>query len=280
MTEVITTLEGGVLTVLLNRPDRLNAVTPTMWQLLTEAFDRADADDAVRAVVIAGAGRGFCSGIDVGAGVESFGSGSAPGAVTRGPGGKFVLRVFECRKPVIAAIQGVAVGVGVTMTLPVDIRIAAEDARFGFVFARRGLIPEACSNWFLPRLVGIQRALEWCYTGRMVPAGEALSAGRVLEVVPPDALLARAQEIAATIAREAAPVSAALTRQMMWRMLGADHPMESHKLEARGIAALRGSADLREGVAALKERRAPQFTMRPSVDMPDFFPWWDDRVFE
>ena len=280
MTEILTTLADGALCITLNRPDRLNAVTDGMWAQLHAALDRADSDDAVRAVILTGAGKAFCAGLDISAGAEAFGAGARPGEITRGAGGKFALRVFDCTKPVIAAINGAAAGVGVTMTLPADIRIASTEARFGFVFTRRGIIPEACSTWFLPRLVGIQRALDWTYSGRMVSAAEVCAGGLLLEIVPPEELMPRARAIAGEIARFAAPVSVTVTRQMMWRLLGADHPMEAHKLEARAMAALRGSPDAREGVAAFKEKRDPVFSMRPSADMPGFYPWWEERRFE
>jgi enoyl-CoA hydratase/carnithine racemase len=260
-----------VLTITLNRPDRLNAFTGTMMNELIAAFDAADADDDVRAIIVTGAGRAFCAGADLSEGAKTFdfasradrpdkqGTPQRPdGGIdyshesVRDGGGRVSLRIYECMKPVIAAINGPAVGVGATMLLPMDIRIASSDARFGFVFARRGITPEACSSWFLPRAVGISQALEWTYSGRVFPAQEALAGGLVKQVVAPEALMDTARALAREIADHAAPVSVALTRQMMWRMLGADHPMEAHKVDSRAIYA----------------------------DMPDFVPWWEPRSYE
>ena len=279
--DISVSVESGVLTITLNRPDRLNAFTNVMRDEMIAAFDQADADDGVRAVIVTGEGRGFCAGADLGDGGETFNTAreGQDGPVWRDGGGQVSLRIFESKKPVIGAINGPAVGVGVTMTLPMDIRIASSSARFGFVFSRRGIVPEACSSWFLPRIVGIQQALAWTFSGRVFPAEEALRGGLVQEVVAPEELIPRARAIAAEIAENTAPVSVALTRQMMWRMLGADHPMEAHKIDSRGIAQLGVSADVREGVESFLEKRPPEFSMKPSEDMPDFYPWWDERPF-
>ena len=279
--DISVSVESGVLTITLNRPDRLNAFTNVMRDEMIAAFDQADADDGVRAVIVTGEGRGFCAGADLGDGGETFNTSreGQDGPVWRDGGGQVSLRIFESKKPVIGAINGPAVGVGVTMTLPMDIRIASSSARFGFVFSRRGIVPEACSSWFLPRIVGIQQALAWTFSGRVFPAEEALRGGLVQEVVAPEELIPRARAIAAEIAENTAPVSVALTRQMMWRMLGADHPMEAHKIDSRGIAQLGVSADVREGVESFLEKRPPEFSMKPSEDMPDFYPWWDERPF-
>ena len=279
--DISVSVESGVLTITLNRPDRLNAFTNVMRDEMIAAFDQADADDGVRAVIVTGEGRGFCAGADLGDGGETFNTAreGQDGPVWRDGGGQGSLRIFESKKPVIGAINGPAVGVGVTMTLPMDIRIASSSARFGFVFSRRGIVPEACSSWFLPRIVGIQQALAWTFSGRVFPAEEALRGGLVQEVVAPEELIPRARAIAAEIAENTAPVSVALTRQMMWRMLGADHPMEAHKIDSRGIAQLGVSADVREGVESFLEKRPPEFSMKPSEDMPDFYPWWDERPF-
>lgn len=286
-TQILYTVDGAVATITLNRPEKLNAFTETMMHELIAAFDRADADDAVRAVIVTGAGRAFCAGADLSAGGKTFDmearedrAGASEGRPWRDGGGQVSLRIFESRKPVIAAINGPAVGVGVTMTLPMDIRLASTEARFGFVFTRRGLVPEACSSWFLPRIAGISRALEWVYSGRVFPAQEALEGGLLRQVLPPDELLPRARELAAEIAASTAPVAVALARQMLWRMLGADHPMEAHKVDSRGIYHLGRSPDAYEGVQAFLEKRPPQFRMKPSQDMPGFFPWWPDRDFE
>ena len=278
---LLTELEDGILTVTLNRPDRLNAFTETMLRELLTCFDAADADDAVRVVIVTGAGRGFCAGADLGGGGGTFDrSGHEVATAHRDGGGLFSLRIFEAKKPVIAAINGAAVGVGVTMTLPMDVRIASEKAKFGFVFARRGIVPEACSSWFLPRVVGISRAMEWVATGRVFSAAEACEAGLVSRVVPPDELLPAARALAAEIAENTSAVSVALARQMLWKMLGADHPMEAHKVDSRLIYAMGQSPDGYEGVSSFLEKRPARFPMKVSSDLPPSFPWWSERPFE
>ncbi|HEX9182247.1 MAG TPA: crotonase/enoyl-CoA hydratase family protein [Burkholderiales bacterium] len=272
-----------IATVTLHRPDRMNAFTHVMRDELIDAFGRADADDEVRAVIVTGAGRAYCAGADLSAGPSTFDYAKREGLTAqthRDGGGMVTLRIFEMKKPVIAAVNGAAVGIGATMLLPMDVRLASTDARFGFVFARRGIVPEACSSWFLPRVVGIGQALEWTLSGRVFDAQEALAGGLVSKVVAPDALLPVARALAREIAANTAPVAVALARQMMWRMLGADHPMEAHKVDSRGIFTLGQSADVAEGIAAFKEKRAPRFPMRASADMPAFYPWWKDRRFE
>ena len=281
-------LDGPVLTITLDRPDKLNAFTGRMMYELLDAFDRADADDAVRAVIVTGRGRAFCAGADLSAGASTFDA-SAHGPdvgvaktgeheVPRDGGGLVSLRIFEMTKPVIAAITGPAVGVGITMTLPMDVRLCSESARMGFVFARRGIVPEACSSWFLPRLVGPARALEWVMTGRVFSADEALAGGLVRSVEAD--VVAAARELALEIATNTAPVSVALSRQMLWRMLGADHPMEAHKVDSRGIYERGRSADVAEGVTSFLEKRPAEFPQKVSADMPSFYPWWSDRPFE
>ena len=284
-------VEDRVLTITLDRPDQLNAFTVRMQHELCVALDRADADDEVRAVIVTGRGRGFCAGADLSMGAQTFdieantgdsAAVSGDGAesdVHRDEGGLLTLRIFDITKPIIAAVNGAAVGVGVTMMLPMDIRIASDSARFGFVFARRGIVPEACSSYFLPRLVGIDRALEWAYTGKVFDAAEALDGGLVREIVPADQLLGRAREIAREIADNTSAVSVALTRQMMWKMLGASHPIEAHRVDSRGINALGASADAREGVVSFLEKRPAAFTDKVSADMPDFYPWWEPEEF-
>jgi enoyl-CoA hydratase/carnithine racemase len=288
-----------VLTITLNRPDRLNAFTGTMMNELIAAFDAADADDDVRAIIVTGAGRAFCAGADLSEGTKTFdfaaradrpdkqGTPQRPdGGIdyshesVRDGGGRVSLRIYECLKPVIAAINGAAVGVGATMLLPMDIRIASSDARFGFVFNRRGITPEACSSWFLPRAVGISQALEWTYSGRVFPAQEALDGGLVKQVVAPEALMDTARALAREIADNSAPVSVALTRQMLWRMLGADHPMEAHKVDSRSIYARGRMQDVKEGINSFLEKRPPVFTEKVSKDMPDFVPWWEPRSYK
>lgn len=282
-TEITYDVADRIATVTLNRPDHLNAFTNQMMREVIDAFDRIDADDEVRAVIVTGAGRGFCAGADLSGGGETFSGGGSDVqtsvGVPRDGGGLVALRIFGCTKPVIAAINGPAVGVGVTMTLPMDIRLASHTAKFGFVFARRGIVPEACSSWFLPRVVGISRAAEWCYTGRVFPASEALEAGLVRSTHAPDELVPAAREIAAEIAAHTAPVSVALTRQMLWRMLGASHPMEAHRVDSRGIQVRGASADAREGVLSFLEKRAPQFPMKVSDGLPDIFPGWVEPEF-
>jgi enoyl-CoA hydratase/carnithine racemase len=251
-----------------------------MMSEMLDVFDRVDADDDVRAVIVTGAGRGFCAGADLSSGGDTFDYGEhAKRDAHRDGGGLVTLRIFESKKPVIAAINGPAVGVGVTMTLPMDIRIASTAARFGFVFARRGIVPEAASSWFLPRIVGISQAAEWCYTGRVFPAEEALAGRLVSRVVGPEALMDTARGIAREIADHAAPVSVTLTRALLWRMLGADHPMEAHKIDSRLIYERGRSADAAEGVGAFLQKRPAVFPMRPSTDLPDVWPWWPERKF-
>jgi len=277
-------VEDQVATITLDRPEQLNAFTARMMHEMISAFDEADADDDVRAVIVTGRGRGFCAGADLSGGGESFAHGgggdpAGPTSVVRDGGGMLTLRIFASKKPVIAAINGPAVGVGVTMTLPMDIRLASENAKLGFVFARRGIVPEACSSWFLPRIVGISQAAEWVYTGRVFPAAEALRAGLVRSVHPPDELLPAAHEIASEIAENTSPVSVALSRQMMWRMLTVDHPMQAHRVDSRGINSRGASADAREGVVSFLEKRAPAFPLKVSADLPDIFPSWEEPEF-
>ncbi|MFZ4760434.1 MAG: crotonase/enoyl-CoA hydratase family protein [Burkholderiaceae bacterium] len=282
-------VEDGIATITLNRPDRMNAFTPRMRDELIAAFDATDADDAVRAVIVTGAGRAFCAGADLSSGGNTFDYAERRdasresvrvGDVYRDGGGLVTLRIFRSLKPVIGAINGAAVGVGVTMQLPMDIRLASTQARFGFVFARRGITPEAASSWFLPRVVGLSTALEWCFTGRVFDAHEAHREGLVKSLHEPDALLPAARAIAREIADHTAPVAVALARQMLWRMAGADDPMRAHRVDSRAIQSRGRSADVREGVGAFLEKRAPRFPDRVSTDLPDFFPWWDEMPFE
>lgn len=283
-----------IVIISLNRPEKLNAFNLDMKRELTDAFDRADEDDNVRAIIVTGEGRAFCAGADLSHGANSFDTDALIGPVKRLPdgsvdysdpnvsdiGGQLTLRIFKCLKPVISAVNGPAVGVGLTMQLAMDIRIASEIARFGFVFSRRGIVPESASSWFLPRIVGIAQALEWCYSGRVFSAQEALSGGLVSKVVPPDQLLPTAHALAREIAEKTAPVSIALTRQMMWRMLGADDPMEAHKIDSRAGYMLGRSADGREGVMAFLEKRPAAFKNTVSAHMPDFFPWWTEPHYK
>jgi enoyl-CoA hydratase/carnithine racemase len=300
--ETILEIADGIATLTLNRPDKLNAFTGRMMHEIISAFDETDARDDVKVVIVTGAGRAFCAGADLSAGAKTFdydareddtssraGQDSpvrADGTVdyshegVRDGGGRVTLRIFESLKPVIGAINGPGVGIGITMQLPMDIRIASDAAKFGFVFARRGIVPEACSSWFLPRLVGISRAMEWCATGRVFGAQEALEGGLVRQVVPPEQLMPTAIALAREIADNTAPVSVALTRQMLWRMLGADHPMEAHKLDSRAIYARGRQGDAKEGVVSFLEKRPASYPDKVSANMPDFFPWWSERIYE
>jgi len=282
--QILYEVRDQILTLTLNRPDRLNALTPQMRNELIDALDRADADDHVRAIIVTGAGRAFCAGMDLGSGSKTFDYQSRNGQMQvdehRDGGGLLTLRIFESIKPIIAAINGPAVGIGITMTLPMDIRIAASNAKFGFVFTRRGIVPEACSSWFLPRIVGISRALEWVMSGRLFSVDEAVTGGLVGSSQPPDQLLPVAKDIATEIAANTSAVSVALARQMLWRMLGADHPMEAHKVDSRAIYHTGRSADAAEGITSFLEKRPAKFTDKPSGAMPEFYPWWEERSFK
>ena len=281
-------VEDGIATITLNRPEKLNAFNTQMMRDLIDVFDVTDQDDAVRAVIVTGAGRAFCAGADLSAGAQTFDY-DARGAEDRAArtrdgaqrdgGGLLTLRIYESLKPVISACNGAAVGVGVTMQLAMDIRLASSEARYGFVFARRGLNPEAASSWFLPHLVGVQTALEWCYTGRIFPAQEALDRGLVRSLHAPDDLLPAAKALARDIAENTAPVSVALTRQLIWRMAGAAHPMEAHRADSRGIQARGRSGDAREGVTSFLEKRPPAFPDRVSSDLPDIWAQWQAPDF-
>ena len=293
--QIVVHVEHGILSLTLHRPEKLNAFTAVMMRELIDVFTKVNTDDAVGAVIVTGAGRAFCAGADLSAGAATFDATTNPARKERdaGPvetvdwsdervrdgGGRVTLAIYECLKPVIAAVNGPAVGIGATMTLAMDIRVADHDARFGFVFARRGIVPEAASSWFLPRIVGISKALEWCYSGRVFNVDEALKAGLVSEIVDQASLLSRAKQIAREIIDNTAPVSVALIRQMMWRGLGMDHPMEAHKIDSRGIYARGASADVREGVASFLEKRPPHFPQKVSDGMPRYFPWWQERKY-
>ena len=281
-TQILVDKADGIATITLNRPEKMNAYTRVMGEEIMAAMDDIDADDSVRAVIFTGAGdRAFCAGADLtpDGGGHVF---SDPSEVedlsdpkVRDGGGLLTLRLFESTKPLISACNGVAVGVGATMQLAMDIRLASETARYGFVFARRGIVPEACSSWFLPKLVGIQQALEWCYTGRVFDAQEARNGGLIKDIYSPSELMGAAQALAREIADNTSAVSVAMTRAMMWRLPSGDHPMEAHKIDSRAIYRLSRGADAKEGIASFLEKRAPDYPAKVSEDMPDFYPWWD-----
>ena len=287
---ILYSVEDGIATITLNRPDKMNAFTTQMRDEMIAAFDRTDADDAVRVVIVTGAGdRAFCAGADLSKGGATFDYASRKesgreenlvNGVYRDGGGMTTLRIYKSLKPVIGAINGAAVGIGVTMQLPMDIRMASTTARFGFVFSRRGIVPEAASSYFLSKVVGMQTALEWCYTGRVFDAQEAKEHGLVRSLHAPEQLLPAARALAREIADNTAPVSVALTRQMLWRMAAADDPMRAHRVDSRAIQSRGQSADAKEGVSSFLEKRKPVYPCKVSSDMPEFFPWWDELPFE
>lgn len=285
-------VEDGIATVTLNRPDVLNAMNPQMTDELIAVFDETDKDDAVRAVIVTGAGRGFCGGADLSKGASIFDKNSRADSPmredgtfdyskesARDGGGKLALRIFQSLKPVIAAVNGPAVGVGASMILPMDIRLASDTAKVGFVYARRGIVFECCSSYFLPRIVGISRTLEWAFSGRVMMAEELKAGGLFRDVLAPDQLIPAARAIAREIAEYTSPVSVALMRQMAWRGLSMEHPMEAHRVESRGICTRGKSADAKEGVQSFIEKRPPHFPGKVSTDMPDYFPWWEEPKY-
>ena len=294
-TQIALEIDGPVATITLDREAKLNAFTGTMMEELIAAFDITDADDAVRAVIVTGRGRAFCAGADLSAGAATFdyeklggtrsGPAKADGSIdysdpaVRDGGGRVTMRIFASLKPVIAAVNGPAVGIGVTMQLAMDVRMASDTARFGFVFARRGIVPEAGSSWFLSKLVGLPQALEWCMTGRVFGADEALKGGLVRSVHAGGDLLPAARALALEIAENTAPVSVALTRQMLWRMAGAQSPWDAHRLDSRAIYARGRAGDAKEGVVSFLEKRPPVYPDKVSTDMPDFYPWWDTEKY-
>jgi len=279
--QILYEVDDRIATITLNRPDKLNAWTVVMMGELIKAFDMADKDDDVLAIIMTGSGRGYCAGADLDPNnIPTRHKDVKPGEVPRDTAGRFTLKVYDAKKPVIAAINGPAVGVGVTMTLPMDIRIASDTARFGFVFNRRGMVPEGCSTWFLPRILGFSQAAEWMLTGRVFSAQEALEGGLISKILPPEKLLSTAREMALEIVDNNSIISTALTRQMMWSMLGADHPMEAHKIESKCLHYMSQSRDFMEGVESFLQKRPPKFAMRPNKEMPDFYPWWTDRSYE
>ena len=282
-TQIRYEVSDSIATVTLARPEKMNAFTGVMMRELLDVFDVIDADDAVRAVIVTGDGKAFCAGADLSSGAKTFDDGdwssTSDDSVRRDGGGQVTLRIFACKKPVIAAINGAAVGIGATMTLPMDVRLASSAARIGFVFTRRGIVPEACSSWFLPRVVGISRAAEWVYTGRILSADEAHEGGLVRTVYAPDELLPAARTLAREIVDNTSGVSVALSRQMLWRMLGADHPMQAHRVDSRAIQLRGRSADAHEGVTSFLQKRPAQFSDSVAESLPDVFPEWQDPQF-
>ena len=280
-TQIRYTLDSGIATVAFHRPDEMNAFTPTMRKELIEIFTEADRDDAVRVVVVTGAGKAFCAGADLSSGGSTFDPSHREGRKIsimdhRDGGGQVSLAIFKCRKPVIAAINGHAVGIGITITLPMDLRIVAEDAKIGFVFTRRGVVLEACSSWFLPRIVGISKAAELVYTGRIFRAAEEADSGLFSHVLPQDQVLPKAMSIANEIAENSSPVSVALSKALLWHGLGEDDPQSVHLIDSRCFFWMGGQKDSYEGIQSFLDKRPPKFTMSVSKDMPDFYPWWKE----
>jgi enoyl-CoA hydratase/carnithine racemase len=280
-------IDGAVANITLNRPEKMNAFTTTMMEEMCDAFDHTDGNDTVRAVIVTGAGeKAYCAGADLtpDSGGGPFSNDSVIEDLSdprvRDSGGKLTLRIFNSRKPVISACNGAAVGIGATMQLPMDMRLASDNARFGFVFARRGIVPEAASSWFLPKLVGMQTALEWCMTGRVFGANEAKERGLIRSVHPQHELIGAAHELAQEIAGNTSALSVAMTRAMLWRLSAAEHPMMAHRIDSRAIYRLSKGADAGEGIASFLEKRPPIYTGKVSADMPDFYPWWDEAVYE
>ncbi len=280
---VRTEVRESSLIIYLSREERMNAFTLTMQQEIVKVLDDAEEDDDIKAIIFTGDGKAYCAGADLSSGGDTFDNRKGrerTNDVVRDSGGLLTLRLFKCKKPLIAAVNGAAVGIGATMLLPMDTRICSDQARFGFVFAKRGIVPEAASSWFLPRLIGINKALELCYTGKVISAEEAKEIRLVSEILNQDKLIERALEIAKEFTAESSQISIALTRQMMWRMLGADDPMEAHKIDSRAVFELGQSGEAIEGVNSFLEKRPPSFPGKVSKDMPSFFPWWDEKEFE
>lgn len=269
-----------ILTITLNRPDNLNAYTLKMGDEIMAALDQAEADDNIRAIIVTGEGRAFCAGMDLGDRGDTFNYSEVPQDEHRDGGGVLALRIYKLTKPIIAAINGPAVGIGLTMTFPMDIRIAVDTAKMGVVFVRRGVVVDACSSWFLPKIVGMGKALEWALSGKVFTAREALAAGLLNQMVAPDELIPAARAIALEIARNTAPVSVALARQLIWSMAGQEHPMEAHRIESKCFHWLGQQADAAEGIAAFLEKRSPNYTMSPHKNLPDFFPWAPEPDFK
>jgi enoyl-CoA hydratase/carnithine racemase len=287
--QILTEVSDNILTITLNRPDKMNAYTLKMGDELIDAFTKANQNDDVRCIIVTGAGECFCAGADLSGGIKSFDIKELANIKNqdiewsqpqfRDPGGLISLSIFNSLKPVIGATNGPAIGIGSTMQLPMDFRVASESSRFGFVFAQRGVVPEACSSWFLPKIVGISKALDWTLTGRIFDAEEALKAGLISSIHKPDNLLSDARELAGQIIQKTSQISIALIRQMMWRSLGSDHPMEAHKIESRAFLSMGMSDEAKEGVMSFLEKRPAHFPGKVSKDMPAIFPWWKDKPY-
>ena len=278
-----TTRDKKVLTIQFTRPEKMNTFSGQMLKDILEVLDDAEKDDEVRAVIFTGSGKAFCAGADLSSGEDTFDMSDRQKKdqnVQRDTGGVLTLRLFDFKKPLIAAINGAAVGVGVTMTLPMDVRICSDRAKFGFVFAKRGIVPEACSSWFLPKIVGISNALQWCLSGKIFQPTEALEKGLITEITSEEDLLKRAKEIASDFVDSTSSLSVTLIRQMLWKMLGADHPMEAHKVDSRGVYFLGKTGEASEGVLSFLEKRDPNFPGKVSKDLPEFYPWWTEKDFE
>ena len=278
-----TTRDKKVLTIQFTRPEKMNTFSGQMLRDILEVLDDAEKDDEVRAVIFTGSGKAFCAGADLSSGEDTFDMSDRQKKdqnVQRDTGGVLTLRLFDFKKPLIAAINGAAVGVGITMTLPMDIRICSDRAKFGFVFAKRGIVPEACSSWFLPKIVGISNALQWCLSGKIFQPTEALEKGLITEITSEEDLLKRAKEIASDFVDSTSSLSVTLIRQMLWKMLGADHPMEAHKVDSRGVYFLGKTGEASEGVLSFLEKRDPNFPGKVSKDLPEFYPWWTEKDFE
>ena len=278
-----TTRDKKVLTIQFTRPEKMNTFSGQMLRDILEVLDDAEKDDEVRAVIFTGSGKAFCAGADLSSGEDTFDMSDRQKKdqnVQRDTGGVLTLRLFDFKKPLIAAINGAAVGVGVTMTLPMDVRICSDKAKFGFVFAKRGIVPEACSSWFLPKIVGISNALQWCLSGKIFQPTEALEKGLITEITSEEDLLKRAKEIASDFVDSTSSLSVTLIRQMLWKMLGADHPMEAHKIDSRGVYFLGKTGEASEGVLSFLEKRDPNFPGKVSKDLPEFYPWWTEKDFE
>ena len=271
------------LLITFTRPDEMNTFSGKMMVEIMETLDEAESDDSVRSVIFTGSGRAYCAGADLSQGEKTFDwskRDSKVNGVAIDTGGMLTLKLYDFKKPIIAAINGSAVGVGVTMTLPMDVRIASDNAKFGFVFAKRGIVPEACSSWFLPRIVGVSQSLEWMMSGEVFSAEEALKGKLIREVTSQENLVPRALEIAQKFSDKTSAVSVSLTRQMVWKMLGEKHPMSAHKIDSRGVYYLGRSNDVAEGISSFLEKRDPEFSDTVSKNMPEYYPWWKEEEFE